>query len=87
MAGQLTPQQIAEIKEAFSLFDRDGDGTITTRELGTVIRSLGQTATDQVLQDMVNEVDVDGKGTIEKDILVTSKIEWAFASTIVLFFG
>ncbi|XP_028676067.1 calcium-binding protein LPS1-alpha-like [Erpetoichthys calabaricus] len=54
-----------EFKEAFSLFDRDGDGTITTRELGTVIRSLGQTATDQVLQDMVNEVDVDGKGTIE----------------------
>ncbi|KAG2467130.1 CALM protein, partial [Polypterus senegalus] len=65
MADQLTPQQIAEIKEAFSLFDRDGDGTITTRELGNVIRSLGQTPTDQVLQDMVNEVDIDGKGTIE----------------------
>lgn len=31
-------EQIAEFKEAFSLFDKDGDGTITTKELGTVPR-------------------------------------------------
>ena len=42
MADQLTEEQIAEFKEAFSLFDKDGDGTITTKELGTVMRSLGQ---------------------------------------------
>ena len=41
MADQLTEEQIAEFKEAFSLFDKDGDGTITTKELGTVMRSLG----------------------------------------------
>ena len=35
-ADQLTEEQIAEFKEAFSLFDKDGDGTITTKELGTV---------------------------------------------------
>lgn len=34
----LTEEQIAEFKEAFSLFDKDGDGTITTKELGTVMR-------------------------------------------------
>jgi len=27
MADQLTEEQIAEFKEAFSLFDKDGDGT------------------------------------------------------------
>ena len=32
-ADQLTEEQIAEFKEAFSLFDKDGDGTITTKEL------------------------------------------------------
>ena len=37
MADQLTEEQIAEFKEAFSLFDKDGDGTITTKELGTEI--------------------------------------------------
>jgi Ca2+-binding EF-hand superfamily protein len=31
--------QIAEFKEAFSLFDKDGDGTITTKELGVWPRS------------------------------------------------
>ncbi len=50
-----------EIKEAFTLFDKDGDGTITCAELGTVIRSLGKNPTDAEVVDMINEVDIDGK--------------------------
>ncbi|CAL9202482.1 unnamed protein product [Musa hybrid cultivar] len=65
MAEQLTDDQIAEFKEAFSLFDKDGDGCITTKELGTVMRSLGQNPTEAELQDMINEVDADGNGTID----------------------
>tara|TARA_B110001452_G_scaffold246000_1_gene231027 strand:+ start:94 stop:675 length:582 start_codon:yes stop_codon:yes gene_type:complete len=64
-SDQLTEEQIAEFKEAFSLFDKDGDGTITTKELGTVMRSLGQNPTEAELQDMINEVDADGNGTID----------------------
>eukprot|EP00887_Chlorella_sp_A99_P007274 scaffold2.g7274.t1 len=64
-AVQLTDEQVAEMKEAFALFDRDGDGTITTKELGTVMRSLGQNPTEAELQDMINEVDADGNGTID----------------------
>ena len=63
-SGPLTQQRIlpvAEFKEAFSLFDKDGDGTITTKELGTVMRSLGQNPTEAELQDMINEVDADGQ--------------------------
>merc|ERR1712107_482160 len=56
---------IAEFKEAFSMFDKDGDGTVTTKELGIVMRSLGQNPTEAVLQDMINEVDADGNGTID----------------------
>ena len=37
----LTDEEISEAKEAFSLFDKDGDGSITMYELGTVMRSLG----------------------------------------------
>jgi len=65
MADQLTQEQIAEFKEAFSLFDKDGDSTITTKELGTVMRSLGQEPTEEELNDMINEVDVNGNGTID----------------------
>nr|QCW12731.1 calcium indicator jGCaMP7s [synthetic construct] len=65
LPDQLTEEQIAEFKELFSLFDKDGDGTITTKELGTVMRSLGQNPTEAELQDMINEVDADGDGTID----------------------
>ncbi|XP_074657402.1 uncharacterized protein LOC141910271 isoform X1 [Tubulanus polymorphus] len=61
----LSEEQIAEFREAFSIFDKDGDGTITTRELGTVMRSLGQDPSESELQDMINDVDIDGNGTIE----------------------
>merc|ERR1711959_613848 len=44
-ADQLSEEQIAECKEAFSLFDKSGDGTITTKDLGTVIRALGKNPT------------------------------------------
>ncbi|XP_044535569.1 calmodulin-alpha-like [Gracilinanus agilis] len=65
MADQFTEEQIAEFKEAFSLFDKDSDGSITTKELGTVMRSLGQNPTEAELQNMMGEVDADGNGTID----------------------
>ena len=66
MAGhQLTAEQLAELMEAFSLFDKDRNGTITSKELGTVMRSLGQNPTEVELQDMINEVDANHNGVID----------------------
>jgi len=65
VVDNLTSEQIEEFKEAFNLFDKDGDGVITTKELGTVMRSLGQNPSEVELQDMINEVDQDGNGTLD----------------------
>ena len=65
MTENLTEEQIAEFKEAFQIFDKDGDGSITTKELGTVMRSLGQNPSEEELADMIEEVDKDGSGTID----------------------
>jgi len=61
----ISEEEMIEYKEAFRLFDKDGDGSISSKELGVAMRSLGQNPTEGELLDMVNEVDVDGSGTID----------------------
>jgi len=51
---------LVEMREAFSLFDKDGDGCITSAELLTVMCSLGQPATDTEAKRMIHHVDADG---------------------------
>lgn len=48
-------------KDAFGLFDKDGDGVISTWELKSVLRALGQNPTKEELVDMIQEADLDGE--------------------------
>ena len=64
MVEELSEEEIKEYQTAFSLFDEDGDGTITTKELGTIMRQLGMNPSEAELQEMVDEVDEDGNGEI-----------------------
>lgn len=50
-------EQIADFKEAFSLFDKDGDSKIKTSELGLLIRSLNQNPTEAEIQKYIKEID------------------------------
>ena len=49
------------------LFPQDGSGTISTKELLAVMRSMGQNPTEDELLALVMEVDVNGDGTIDFD--------------------
>eukprot|EP01126_Amoeba_proteus_P066773 TRINITY_DN9729_c0_g1_i2.p1 TRINITY_DN9729_c0_g1~~TRINITY_DN9729_c0_g1_i2.p1 ORF type:complete len:152 (-),score=46.39 TRINITY_DN9729_c0_g1_i2:81-536(-) len=61
----LPPEKIEECRQAFALFDKDGNGNITVDELETVLRSFGQTPTPDELHNMMKEVDIDGNGEID----------------------
>jgi len=62
---EISEQAIDELKEAFNIFDKDKDGNITIKELEQIMKNLGQNATEAELQYMINEVDIDGSGTID----------------------
>eukprot|EP00112_Aurelia_sp_Birch-Aquarium-sp1_P015199 Seg335.5 transcript_id=Seg335.5/GoldUCD/mRNA.D3Y31 product=Calmodulin protein_id=Seg335.5/GoldUCD/D3Y31 len=62
---QLSEEQLKEFKEAFSLFDAKGNGSISQQDLGIVMRSLGQSPTEKEVATMIKEVDVDGNGEID----------------------
>ncbi|XP_010276712.1 PREDICTED: probable calcium-binding protein CML13 [Nelumbo nucifera] len=53
MGKDLSEDQVASMKEAFSLFDTDGDGRIAASELGILMRSLGGNPTQAQLKEIV----------------------------------
>merc|ERR1712094_122431 len=63
--GQLTEEQMDEIREAFGLFDSDASGQIDIRELKAAMRALGFEVKNEELKKMVSDIDNDGNGTIE----------------------
>ena len=63
--ANMVAERLSDLGEAFTLLDKDDEGTVIAKELSIVMRSLGEKLTDSELQDMINEVDVDGIGTID----------------------
>ena len=49
----MSVEEVNEIREAFELFDKDGDGFITVDELGSVVRSIGRKISERDLKKMV----------------------------------
>ena len=54
--AELSPEQVAELKQAFEMFDRDQGGSINTKELGCTMRAMGMNPTEAEILDLLNEV-------------------------------
>ncbi len=59
------PSDIEEMREIFSLVDKDGGGTISTDELGELLEIIGIEATKEDLDKMVKQMDSDNNGEID----------------------
>ncbi|KAJ8951046.1 hypothetical protein NQ314_007746 [Rhamnusium bicolor] len=56
-----------ELKEAFRLYDKEGNGYITTSTLKEILKELDDKLTSDELDMMIAEIDSDGSGTVDFD--------------------
>lgn len=56
-----------ELREAFRLYDKQGNGYIPTSCLREILRELDDQLTNEELDIMIEEIDSDGSGTVDFD--------------------
>ena len=63
---KVSREHIVCLHRAFGIWDRNGDGDISAKELGAIMRDMGKNPTDEECDDMITEIDFDGDcdGTI-----------------------
>ncbi|KAK4750346.1 hypothetical protein SAY87_027795 [Trapa incisa] len=60
-----SPMDPVELKRLFQMFDRNGDGRITKKELSDSLGNLGMFIPNKELEDMIERIDVNGDGCVD----------------------
>lgn len=55
----------AELREAFNVFDKNGDGFISHDELSLVLKNLGDPSSETDVAKMIKDADSDGNNLID----------------------
>ena len=58
------------IREAFRVFDRDGNGYITADEFRYFMTHMGEQFSDQEVDEIIAEVDIDGDGQVGEFVIL-----------------
>merc|ERR1711978_16778 len=56
-----------ELKEAFRIYDKEGNGFISTNTSKEILKELDGKLSDEDLENIIEEVDEDGSGTLDFD--------------------
>lgn len=68
MSKQMSSRDTAdEIREAFRVFDKDGNGFISVAELRHIMGNLGEKMPEEEVEEMIQEADIDGDGQVNYD--------------------
>ncbi|KAK3253138.1 hypothetical protein CYMTET_37595 [Cymbomonas tetramitiformis] len=62
---ELTDEEVKEFKEVFDLVDKDKGGTISASEVKELMGLLGMHPTQEEVEAMVAEIDIDGNGEVD----------------------
>ena len=62
MMSKIMKDSVADMHEAFRVFDREGKGYIPADDLKSVMRNLGERLTHVEIDEIMREVDLDGDG-------------------------
>ncbi|XP_031646673.1 calcium-binding protein 8 isoform X1 [Oncorhynchus kisutch] len=69
--ASISVEELDEIREAFRVLDRDGNGFISKQELGMAMRSLGYMPSEVELAIIMQRLDMDGDGQVDFDEFMT----------------
>ena len=58
---------LLELKEAFRLYDKDGNGYIPVDSLREILLALDDQLTGEQLNELIEEIDTDSSGTVDFD--------------------
>eukprot|EP01083_Nonionella_stella_P136817 416473_1 len=77
MAQQANPQgrrqseipvkELEELKQAFALLDKDGNGTVEPEEIGAIMKKLGLDLSTDEITDIMASLDENGDGVMDFD--------------------
>lgn len=57
----ISDKQIKQLRDTFLLFDKDGDGVLTTSEIGDILTSMGKRMDEEKINDVMKPFDADGE--------------------------
>ena len=57
----LSDKQIKQMRDAFLLFDKDGDGVVTTEEITSILTSMGKDTEEEMVKKVIAPFDADGR--------------------------